>query len=66
MALTEIARQEKHADAYVRLRAQLAYLSPKIQAAILNGTQPPDLSVKKIIRIGIALDWNEQERQLGF
>ncbi|MEN9409444.1 MAG: hypothetical protein RL216_1418, partial [Pseudomonadota bacterium] len=43
-----------------------ACLSPKIQAAILAGTQPPDLSLERIVRSGIPLDWAEQEAKFGF
>ncbi len=64
--LTEIAKREGHSDSYIRTRAPLAFLSPKIQAAILAGTQPPDLSLERIVRSGIPLDWAEQEAKFGF
>ncbi len=63
--LTEIARQGGHSGAYVRTRAQLAFLSPRIQAMILAGAQPPDLTLERIIRNGVPLDWAEQERIFG-
>ena len=66
IALTEIARRNDCTDSYVGTRLQLAFLSPRIQAAILDGTQPPDLSVERLLRTGIALDWSEQERAFGF
>ena len=62
IALTEIARREGHAESYVRTRLQLAFLSPRLQAAILDGTQAQDLSVAHILRIGVPLDWSKQER----
>ena len=65
-SLTEIAQREGHSDSYIRTRAPLACLSPKIQAAILAGTQPPDLSLERIVRSGIPLDWAEQEAKFGF
>jgi site-specific DNA recombinase len=64
--LTEIAKREGHSDSYIRTRAPLAFLSPKIQAAVLAGTQPPDLSLERIVRSGIPLDWAEQEAKFGF
>jgi DNA invertase Pin-like site-specific DNA recombinase len=64
--LSEIARLDGHSGSFIRLRAQLAFLSPRIQAAILDGAQPPDLSLEKIIRTGAPLDWSEQERVFGF
>jgi site-specific DNA recombinase len=64
--LSEIARRDGHSGSYIRIRAQLAFLSPRIQAAILDGSQPPDLSLERIVRIGVPLDWSEQERVFGF
>ncbi|HSF96440.1 MAG TPA: recombinase family protein [Thermohalobaculum sp.] len=66
LPLSEIARQAGHSGAYLRTRAQLAFLSPRIQAAILEGTQPPDLTLERIVRKGVPLDWTEQERIFGF
>ena len=65
-SLTEIAQRERHSDSYIRTRTPLACLSPKIQAAILAGTQPPNLSLERIVRSGIPLDWAEQEAKFGF
>ena len=65
-SLTEIAQREGHSDSYIRTRTPLACLSPKIQAAILAGTQPPDLSLERIVRSGIPLDWAEQEAKFSF
>nr|WP_255467004.1 recombinase family protein [Hyphobacterium sp. CCMP332] len=61
-----IARSEKTSDAFIRVRANLAFLSPRIQEAILTGTQPPDLSLERIVRSGIPFDWDQQERKFGF
>jgi hypothetical protein len=58
--------QQTEFVALIRIRAQLAFLSPRIQAAILNGSQPPDLSLERIVRTGAPLDWSEQERVFGF
>lgn len=41
-------------------------VAPRMQAALLAGTQPPDLSLERIIRSGIPLDWAEQEAKFGF
>jgi site-specific DNA recombinase len=60
--LHEIARAEGHHDALVRTRTPLAFLSPKIQHAILNGTQPVDLTLERLVRQTLALDWTDQER----
>jgi DNA invertase Pin-like site-specific DNA recombinase len=65
-ALIEIARRDGHAESYVSARIPLAFLSPRIQAAILDGTQPRHLSVEHILRVGIPFDWSEQERVFEF
>lgn len=62
----EIARRESVPCAFIRTRSQLAFLSPKIQAAILDGTQPPELTLKRLVSVTHPVDWTEQERQFGF
>ena len=49
-SLFEIAKDDGHSESYVRVRAQLAFLSPKIQQAVLDGKQPPELSLERIVR----------------
>lgn len=61
-----IAKRENTSAAYVRTRSNLAFLSPRIQDAILAGIQPADLSLERIRQAGIPLDWDEQERKFGF
>lgn len=61
-SLTEIARETGHSEPYIRTRIPLAFLAPKVQAAILDGRQPADVSVAQLIRDGIPMDWNEQAR----
>lgn len=59
-SLIEIARQTGRSEPYIRTRIPLAFLAPKVQAAILDGRQPADLSVAQLIRDGIPMDWREQ------
>ena len=54
------------AEAQLRSRLPLAFLSPRIQAAILEGRQPPDLCLERIVRGGVPLDWAAQARRFGF
>lgn len=61
-----IALKENTSDAYVRVRANLAFLSPRIQKAITEGRQPPDLTLERLVREGIPLEWSDQERKFGF
>ncbi|MFN3144776.1 MAG: recombinase family protein [Paracoccaceae bacterium] len=63
--LHAIAAQAGHADAYIRTRAQLAFLSPELQQAILAGRQPVDLTLARILRRPVPLDWDAQARLYG-
>ena len=65
--ITVIARREKIPASYAQLMLPLAFLAPSIVTAILEGHQPPDLSLNRIIkRTNLALDWSAQRQQLGF
>mgnify|MGYP001221283538 CR=1 FL=1 len=64
--LGEIAAATRHAESYIRTRAQLAFLAPAIQFAILDGRQPADLTLERIIRKPVPLDWDAQAKLYGF
>jgi DNA invertase Pin-like site-specific DNA recombinase len=65
IALALLAEREGVTEAYIRMRVPLALLSPKIQSVILNGTQPPELTLERIVRTALPVDWQDQERLLG-
>lgn len=65
ISLTEIARETGRSEPYIRTRIPLAFLAPKLQAAILDGRQPADLSLAKLVRDGIPMDWADQARLFG-
>ena len=44
---------------------QFAFLAPVIVEAILEGCQPADMTVQKLLR-GMPLSWAEQLKRLGF
>ena len=53
----------RHLNQLVRL----SYLAPDIIAAIINGTQPPELTGRQIMRKNnIPLDWPSQRIMFGF
>ena len=64
--LGEIAAAAGHAESYIRTRSQLAFLSPDIQRAILEGRQHTDLTLERIIRKPVPLDWDAQAKAYGF
>ena len=64
--LGKIAVAANFSEAYIRTRVQLAFLSPVIQSAILDGRQPPELTLERLIRKPVPLDWEIQARLYGF
>ncbi len=55
--------KQRHLQQLVRL----SFMAPDIISAIVDGTQPPDLTGRKIMRINkIPLDWASQRKMFGF
>ena len=50
----------------IRQRIQLAFLSPAIVGAIMEGRQPEGLTLTQLVTSDIPLDWDEQWSALGF
>jgi hypothetical protein len=63
-SLAAIARREGKVERHIRLLAPLAFLSPRIVSAILDGTAPADLTITALAR-ALPWSWAEQERRLG-
>jgi site-specific DNA recombinase len=59
----QIARREGKVERHVRLLAQLAFVSPRIVAAVLDGTAPANLTATSLAR-ALPYSWAEQERRL--
>ncbi|MCL2799156.1 MAG: hypothetical protein FWD54_02610 [Endomicrobia bacterium] len=55
--------REKLTKRFVARMINLSFLSPNIVTAILQGKQPPDLTVRKLLEINTA-DWQKQEEQI--
>lgn len=62
----DIAKEEGIQIGYVRRILQLAFLAPSIVEAIVNGTQPPELTTQKLVWTKLDPDWQKQRQQLGF
>ena len=60
---TQIARREGKVERHVRLLAPLAFLSPRIVAAIIDGSAPANLTATSLAR-ALPFSWAEQESRL--
>ena len=63
-SLSELARREGIHRAYLSRILRMVYLAPDLTEAILDGTQPPGLTVERL-RQSLPLDWAEQRRLFG-
>jgi len=64
VSFADIAKQEGKVERHVRLLAPLAFVSPRIIAAIVEGGLPNGLTVTSLAR-GLPYSWTDQERRLG-
>jgi len=62
--LLDVAEKVKIDRAFVSKYIRLATISPRIIQAVMDGSAPNGLSVKKLCAIQ-ADDWDEQEREIG-
>ena len=65
-SLSDIAKKIGWTTSPLRQRLKLAFLSPAIVQAILEGRQPVDLSLEKLLRTDLPLDWDRQAEVFGF
>jgi site-specific DNA recombinase len=61
-----LARADDCTTRYVTRILKLAYLAPDIIEAILAGRQPCDLSLARLLKTDLPLDWQAQRQALGF
>jgi hypothetical protein len=50
---------------YIRRLVNLAFLSPQLVEAILQGRQPAELTATRLTELDLPLDWTEQRRLLA-
>jgi len=50
----------------IRRLVRLNYLAPDIITSILDGTQPNDLTARKLMQHDIPMDWTLQRKVFGF
>jgi len=63
-SFAEIAEREAQGERHIRLLAPLAFVSPGIVAAIIDGSAPADLTVTGLAK-ALPQSWAEQEQSVG-
>ncbi len=63
-SLDAIAKREGKVERHIRNLAQLAFISPRITAAIVDSSVPHDLTVTAMVK-ALPYSWAEQERRIG-
>jgi site-specific DNA recombinase len=64
-SLHELATREGITRRYIRRLVNLAFLSPQLVEAILQGRQPIALTATRLTELDLPLDWSEQRRLLA-
>ena len=60
-SVSDIMQAQNIPEGMIWKRIRLAFLSPKILRAILDGTSNRDLTIKLLTRHDLPLDWSEQQ-----
>ena len=63
-SLQELAKRDGISRRYIRRLIGLAFLSPQLVEAILQGRQPAELTATRLTELDLPLDWTEQRRLL--
>ena len=64
-SLQELAKREGISRRYIRRLIGLAFLSPELIEAILQGRQPVALSATRLTELDLPLEWTEQQKLLA-
>ncbi|MCX7313730.1 MAG: recombinase family protein [Alphaproteobacteria bacterium] len=63
-SFAEIARREGKVERHIRFLAPLAFVSPQLITAIIDGAAPADIAATEIAK-SLPYSWVEQRRRLG-
>jgi site-specific DNA recombinase len=64
-SLHELAKRDGISRRYIRRLVGLAFLSPQLVEAILQGRQPVALTATRLTELDLPLDWTEQQKLLA-
>jgi hypothetical protein len=65
-SITQLATEKRLGFKYFARLLRLNYLAPDIQAAIMDGSHPADLTRNRLVFSSLPLDWEQQRRLFGF
>ncbi len=65
LGLKDISVREGMSESYVGRIVPLSTLSPRLQEAIVTGSQPPELTLEILVRSRLPLHWCDQQRCFG-
>jgi hypothetical protein len=64
-SLQELAKRDGITRRYIRRLLCLAFLSPELVEAIMQGRQPVELTTTRLTELDLPLDWTEQHKLLA-
>jgi site-specific DNA recombinase len=64
-SLNELAKRDSISRRYIRRLIGLAFLSPELIEAILQGRQAVALTATRLTELDLPLDWTEQHKLLA-
>ena len=64
-SLQVLAERADISRRYIRRLIGLAFLSPQLVEAILEGWQPAELTATRLTELDLPLDWTEQHKLLA-
>ena len=64
-SLRELAERDGITRRYVRRLVDLAFLSPELVEATLQGRQPVELTATRLAELDLPLDWTDQRSLLA-
>jgi hypothetical protein len=65
LSLQALAKRDGITRRYIRRLVDLAFLSPELVEAILQGRQPLALTATRLTELNLPLDWTEQHKLLA-
>jgi hypothetical protein len=64
-SLRDLAERDRITRRYIRRLVDLAFLSPQLVDAILQGRQPVELTATRLTELDLPFDWTEQHKLLA-